>query len=106
MDCMSPKEITDLNKLELSILTLLPTQKHVFSIMGGAHKARKQLHTMFENDVQYSNRVINSIASDILFDSLKTDKIAVVFCGPFTKTQKAIAMERTKVHVQKLRKAL
>ena len=101
-----PKEITDLNEVELSILTLLPTQKHVFSIMGGAHKAIKGWHTMFENDVQYGNRVINSINSDILADSLTTDKIAVVFCGPFTKTQKAIAMEKTKVDIHKLKRAL
>ena len=55
----APSILTDLNEVELSILTLLPTQKHVFSVMAGVHKGIKGWHTMHFNNIEYTNGVLN-----------------------------------------------
>ena len=128
-----PKVLTDLNEVELAIVTLCPTSKHIFSIMAGAHRSIKGWHSMWENDIQYMHRVCNFMGDNItdnevnlnhdghnsnnsddastnlhqhLVEEISNEQIAVVFCGPFTKTQKAIALKKTAVDLDKIKKAL
>ena len=134
-----PKVVTDLNEVELAIVTLCPTLKHIFSIMAGAHRSIKGWHSMWENDVQYMHQVCNFMGDnntdnevnldhdghnsnniDIrtesdnastnshqrLVEKISNEQIAVVFCRPFRKTQKAIALKKTAVDLDKIKKAL
>lgn len=54
-----PKVLTDLNEVEVALISLARTEKHIFSYHGGHHKSIRGWHTLYANSVSYSNRVLN-----------------------------------------------
>ena len=54
-----PKELERLNEVELALISPARLQQHLFSFSGGHHKSIRGWHTLFSNNVQQANRVIN-----------------------------------------------
>jgi len=58
-----PKDLTDLNYVELALISLARIENHRFSFSAGAHKQVRGWHTMYTNNVhknvQHMNRVWN-----------------------------------------------
>ena len=54
-----PAELICLNEVELTLISLVRTEKHIFSFSGGSHKEIRGWHTMYANGVEYLNRVMN-----------------------------------------------
>ena len=124
----APIELTRLNEVELSLVSINRTNKHIFSFTAGAHKSIRGWHSMYYNDLESVNGVVNwcvqaTTQSADGDDDIESDEedyirmdgndntprrraipnIAVVLCGPFTAAQKAKVQQRTTVnwtHVQ------
>ena len=48
----APLELTQLNDVELALVSLARVDKHVFTFYGGAHKSMRGWHNLYENDVE------------------------------------------------------
>ena len=148
----APACITELNEVELALISVARINKHIFSFTAGTHKSIKGWHSMYYNDLEHFNGVANYIAAnasdgdpnseednddqeeefedEILRESVdvetanddeesddesppvatmngkKMPVVAVVLCGPFTPSQKALTHARTKVTWWKLTRAI
>jgi hypothetical protein len=54
----------DLNEVELALISFARTNKHVFQLTGGSHKEIRGWHTMYANNVQHVNRIINYLEQE------------------------------------------
>jgi hypothetical protein len=143
----APACITELNEVELALISIARINKHIFSFTAGTHKSIKGWHSMYYNDLEHFNGVANYIVAntssdgdpdfeeefedEILRESVDVETVnvdeesgdeesppvaptngkkipivAVVLCGPFTPSQKALTHARTKVSWYKLTKAI
>ena len=55
----APKCIEALNDVELAMLSKGRCEKHIFSYSAGAHSQIRGFHTIYQNDVEHSNAVLN-----------------------------------------------
>ena len=92
-----PKELTDLNKTELALISSGRINQHLFCYMVGAHDKIKGYHTLKYNNVQHTSKVLN------YFSSMETTTIKVVLTGPFTSTQNAKVRKASKVWLPKMK---
>ena len=68
-----PSALTCLNEVELTLISLARTEKHMFSFSAGYHKEIKSWYTMYLNDVEYMNRVMNYFETQQSQSELTTD---------------------------------
>jgi hypothetical protein len=148
----APACITELNEVELALISIARINKHVFSFTAGTHKSIKGWHSMCHDDLEHFNGVANHIATntndgdsdgeedsddevedfedeisrDPVDDETANDEeerndesstitpmnekkmpaVAVVLCGPFAPSQKALTCARTKVTWWKVTRAM
>ena len=96
----APVELTCLNEVELSLVSRVRIYCQSWIFFGGCHQHVKGWHTFFQNrNTENVGNLIN------LADSGLNGTILVVLCGPFTTTQKAMAMKKTSVDPEKVVKA-
>ena len=58
----APQCMEMLNDVELALLSKARCEKHIFSYTAGAHSQIKGFHTIYRNDVQHSNAILNYMA--------------------------------------------
>ena len=58
----APQCIEVLNDVELALLSKARCEKHIFSFSAGTHSQIKGFHTIYQNDVQHSNAILNYMA--------------------------------------------
>jgi uncharacterized CHY-type Zn-finger protein len=88
----APFCITQLNPVELSLITLTATQCQSWIFFGGCHQSIKGWHTFFKG--KPGENVANMT---LMTESGWKGKIIVVLCGPFTKEQHKLTIERITV---------
>jgi hypothetical protein len=93
----APVALTELNDVELSIVSRVRIYCQSWIFFGGCHQHIKGWHTFYKN--RPSDNVGNLMQ---LVDAGMEKIIAVVLCGPFTTTQRAIIMESTAVDPKKV----
>ena len=116
--------LTDLNEVELAMIAPARTNKHIFSFTAGSHKSIRGWHSLYYNDLDAVNGVVNwcneattrrhqqGESNDSLGGEENAEKklyiptIAVVLCGPFTSSQRAKVREKTEVRWEKMQNAL
>jgi len=87
-----PKEITNLNEVELSLISGARIMGRTWVFFAGCHRQIKGWHTFFKNRTEANVRDINLICQ-----SGFQGKLLVVLCGPSASTQKALVWEATQV---------
>lgn len=93
----APKEIKELNPVELSLISKVQTYCQTWMFKGGPHQQIKGWHTFFKNRPGSHVGTIRQLQ----WAELKGN-ILVVICGPFTKTQKALTMNKVMVRPNKV----
>jgi hypothetical protein len=88
----APFCITQLNPVELSLITLTATQCQSWIFFGGCHQSIKGWHTFFKG--KPGENVANMT---LMTESGWKGKIIVVLAGPFTKEQHTLTIERVTV---------
>jgi len=78
----APRKLTELNEVELALVSMARVDKHVFTFYGGAHKSMRGWHNLYENDVEHIAGAFQQLeqfgAGNI---------VACVLQGPFTSFQ-------------------
>ena len=97
----APKVLTDLNEVELAMISINRVDKHIFSFYGGSHRQIRGWHSMYYSDLSATSGVVNFMATD-----RKYAHIGVVMSGPFTKAQFAKVQKATKVRWGRIKKAI
>jgi len=64
----APSCITELNEVELALISVARINKHIFSFTAGTHKSIKGWHSMYYNDLEHLNGVANYIATNTISD--------------------------------------
>ena len=88
----APLELTQLNDVELALVSLARVDKHVFTFYGGAHKSMRGWHNLYENDVENIAGALQQLEA---FGGGKT--VACILQGPFTQYQLSKVKERTMI---------
>ena len=88
----APPELTELNEVELALVSLARLDKHVFTFYGGAHKSMRGWHNLYENDVEHIAGVLQQLEQ---FQA--GNLVACVLQGPFTSFQLNKVREQTTV---------
>ena len=78
----APIELTELNDVELALVSLARVDKHVFQYFGGAHKSMRGWHNLYENDVPHIAGVLQQLEQ---FGA--GNLVACILQGPFTSFQ-------------------
>ena len=129
----APQVLSKLNEVEMAMISLAKSEKHIFSYSAGAHKEITGWHTMYANDVEYTNKVMNyfhqqqeqrdeqeSSNRDVNDNRYrlgipgtncnsrhkKLSNISVILTGHWTTIQTALGKKRTQVDIQNIRHAL
>ena len=97
----APEELTCLNVVELSFISLGVMDRHVFQCYAGQHKSINLWHQMYVNEVEHN------MASFRQCDQYEIpDDITCTLSGPFTKEQKEIAVRSMTINREKIIRAL
>jgi hypothetical protein len=97
----APKELQQLNPLELALASMARIDKHVFTFYGGCHKSLKGWHNMYEADVEH---VAGSLMQ--MKDFGIGNHVACVLVGPFTSLQHVKAQAQCSVNPENVLKAM
>ena len=60
----APKCLLDLNEVELTLVKSARIDKHIFSFQAGGHKMIRGWHSLYYNNVDYTNGVANYLAEE------------------------------------------
>ena len=93
----APSVLKELSDAELAIVSQVRISCHSFVFFAGAHHAVQGWHTLFKNKAA---RHVGNIAQAA--DAGMTGDLIVVLCGPFTTTQRALALKKTQVRADKV----
>jgi hypothetical protein len=93
----APTALTDLNEVELALLSTVRTSCQSWIYFAGCHQHIQGWHTFYENRPAANVANINNLA-----DAGLKGQLLVVLCGPFTKTQVALARAQTLVNADKV----
>ena len=93
----APTVLTDLNDVEMALLSMVRTSCQSWIYFAGCHKHIQGWHTFYENRPAANVANINNLA-----DAGLNGQLLVVLCGPFTKTQVALARAQTLVNAGKV----
>jgi hypothetical protein len=97
----APIELTELNDVELALVSKARTNKHVFAFYGGAHKCMRGWHTLYENDVEGIAHTLHQVPH-YSGDGL----ILCILIRPFTPLQKRFMKHNMMVRPYKVLNAL
>jgi hypothetical protein len=93
----APVDLTDLNPVELSLVTKTVTQAQSWIFFAGSHQSIKGWHTFFKG------RPGENVANlTLMTESGWAGHILVVMCGPFTKEQDLVTRSRVAVNPEKV----
>jgi hypothetical protein len=96
----APTVLKELSEVELSLISQVRITCHTFVFYGGVHRSIQGWHTLFKN------RPSENIANiSLVTEAGLRGQIVVVLCGPFTTTQKALALAKTTVRPEKVIRA-
>jgi len=93
----APFELSDLNPVELSLITKTATQCQSWIFFGGCHQSIKGWHTFFKG--KPGENVANIT---LMTESGWKGRIIVVLCGPFTSEQSRITRLKIMVDPSKV----
>jgi hypothetical protein len=94
--------LTTLNNVELSLVSMAQTDKHVFTFYGSAHKSMHGWHNLYKNDVEHT--IVRVLQQVKCFGGGNT--VACILQGPFTPYQQSKVREQVMIHLQKILKAM
>lgn len=60
-----PLELSRLNEVELALISPARINKHIFAYSAGSHKSIRGWHTMYANNVEQTNRVMNYFSTKV-----------------------------------------
>ena len=93
----APTVLTCLNDIELALVSRARIYCHSWVFFGGCHQHIEGWHTF------YKNRQSENVANLNLMNSTgMPGTLLVALCGPFTSTQKALTLKKTKVDAKKV----
>lgn len=93
----APSILTDLNEVEMAILSTVRTNCQSWIYFAGCHQHIQGWHTFYENRPASNVATIATLA-----DAGLKGQLLVVLCGPFTHTQKALTFAQTLVNATKV----
>ena len=93
----TPKILTDLNEVEMALVCTVSTYCQSWAYYAGCHKHIQGYHTFYENCPSSNVATISNLS-----DAGMQGQLLVVLCGPFTKTQAALARAQTIVNKDKV----
>ena len=93
----APTVLTDLNDVEIALISMVRTSCQSWIYFAGCHKHIQGWHTFYENRPAANVANITNLA-----DAGLNGQLLVVLCGPFTKTQVALARAHTLVNADKV----
>ena len=107
----APRILKELNQVELALISKARVNMHLFQYTAGAHKAIRGYHTLYYNDVEQTNKVMNyysklSKESSNEENSKFSGIVQVVLAGPFTSEQKIRTLKEISVDIDKVNRAL
>ena len=88
----APDLLSDLNPVELSLITKTSIHCQSFIFFAGSHQSIKGWHTFFKGR---SGENVGNIS--LMTESGWKGKMLVVLCGPFTSAQKVLTLARMHV---------
>jgi uncharacterized CHY-type Zn-finger protein len=88
----APKILTDLNAVELALVSRACIYCQSWIFFGGCHQHVKGWHTIFRNDSGRNLAHLNQLTESGMEGSL-----LVVLCGPFTPEQKALTLKKRRL---------
>jgi len=92
----APSILTDLNEVELALLSTVRTNCQSWIYFAGCHQHIQGWHTFYESDTASNVATISNLS-----DAGLRGQMLVVLCGPFTRTQVALTRAQTLVTRQK-----
>ncbi|GKY95155.1 hypothetical protein MPSEU_000479100 [Mayamaea pseudoterrestris] len=92
-----PEELKCLNEVELALISKAKLHCQTWVFFGGCHKQIKGWTTLLKNHPE--TNVANMMQ---IRDSGLHGRLLVVLCGPFTSTQKAKVLQKTRVDPEKV----
>jgi hypothetical protein len=93
----APSVLTDLNEVELALLSTVRTHCQSWIYFAGCHQHIQGWHTFYESDTASNVATISNLS-----DAGLRGQMLVVLCGPFTKTQIALTRAQTLVNASKV----
>jgi soluble cytochrome b562 len=97
----APTELTRLNEVERAMVSQGRIDRHIFQLYAGQHKCVSLWHQMHFNDCEHTLGSIERI------EEYKIPSIMVcTLSGPFTSDQRALALKRVSIDIQKVKIAL
>jgi hypothetical protein len=97
----APQVLSQLNPVELSLISKARTDRHIFQYYAGAHESIRGWHSLYHNDVNQFAAVLNRIEQ-----THPTPTIATLVLGKFTKQQHKRAKAESEVRRGAVRRAL
>ena len=92
-----PSVLTCLNDIELALVSRARIYCQSWVFFGGCHQHIQGWHTFYKNRPSENVGNLSQLISIGMPGTL-----LVVLCGPFTTTQKALTLKKTKVHPKKV----
>ena len=96
-----PRVLSELNEVELAIVSPARINKHVFAFQAGNHRTIKGWHSLYYNDLSHFEAVEEHVR-----EIVTAPTISVVLVGPFTPAQKTATLRRTTVSWHKVNRAI
>ena len=93
----APSILTDLNEVELALLSTVRTNCQSWIYFAGCHQHIQGWHTFYESDTASNVATISNLS-----DAGLRGQMLVVLCGPFTRTQVALTRAQTLVNSSKV----
>ena len=93
----APSILTDLNEVELALVSGVRTNCQSWIYFAGCHQHIKGWHTFYENRPASNVATVANLA-----DAGLKGQLLVVLCGPFTRTQEALTRAQTLVNPDKV----
>ena len=96
----APSCLTDLNEMELALLSQARFRGHMFCHWGGCHRSIKGWHSFCDVNPGHSVGVMQEVKK-----LTQKDNICVMLSGPFTSEQKDRVLKKTRVRIDKVQTA-
>ena len=96
----APKELTELNPVELALISRVRIYSQSWIFFAGCHQHIKGWHTCLKNELERHVATVQALQ-----ESGFQRTILVALCGPFTSTQRAMTLKKTAVDPDKVVKA-
>lgn len=99
--CGPPKELSSLNEVERAMVSQGRIDRHIFQVFAGQHNCISLWHQMHFNDCEHTLASIER-TSEYRMPTVMMCSLS----GPFTSSQKVMALKRVSIDLSKVKNAL